>query len=73
MYVILLAFDTTPPLVDDCESTVFPVVPNTRKDLGRSLSRERRYVYNRSFFGPELQHTGNTHRSTSACTNGDFI
>jgi len=44
----------------DCESTIFSVISNTRKVRYRRSSRERQYVYDRSFFGPELRHTHNS-------------
>jgi hypothetical protein len=46
--------------VPDCESTVFSVIPNTRKTPRRCSSRDRRYVYDQSSFSSELLHAGNT-------------
>jgi len=45
--------------VPDCESTVFSVIPNTRKIPKRCSSRGRRYVHDQSSFSSESSPAGN--------------
>jgi hypothetical protein len=42
-------------LMADCESTVFSVIPNTGKVHRRCPSRDRRFIYDQSSFGPEIR------------------